>query len=78
MMPDREAHSRPASSSGATSRNDSRDDTACGMCGEPITAGTPSKLHVASGPRDSSYLAHARCIHERAMVERALRLSHLG
>jgi hypothetical protein len=73
MMPDREAHSKPASSAGAPSRNDSRNDTACGLCGEPITAGAPSRLHVANGPRDSSYVAHAKCIHERGMVERAMR-----
>jgi hypothetical protein len=77
-MPDREAHSKPASLPGAPSRDDSRDDTACGFCGDPISPGETSRHHIASSPTDRTGRVHEKCIHERAIVRAAMRRPNIS
>lgn len=63
------------SSASPPSRNDGSNDAPCTMCGQPIADQEASRMHLASSPTERTGLAHAKCIHERAMMGRALRLT---
>lgn len=57
------------------SRNDGRNDAPCVLCAEPIRDQEASRMHLASSPGDRTGSAHAKCIHERAIMGRVMRLT---
>lgn len=72
-MPKRDSASKPFSSTSAPSPNEGSSYAACALCGEPMADPTAGRLHIATSPRDRTYSAHAKCIHEKGMMTAAMR-----
>jgi hypothetical protein len=45
----------------------------CVLCREPLGNATTRWVHVPGDPSDLRRVVHARCAHERALLERGLR-----
>lgn len=61
------------SSTPPPSRNDGSNDAPCVLCAEPIGQQEASRMHLASSPGERTGSAHAKCVHEKAMMGRAMR-----
>lgn len=71
-MPRREAHSRQTSSPDEGANTDEINGDPCVMCGQPIGDQEASRMHFATNPSDRTGRAHAKCVHERAIVGRVM------
>jgi hypothetical protein len=66
----------PSPSPDEPSRNEVRNDELCTLCHEPIGAASSGRMRLASAPGERTGRAHAKCIHERAMMRRAMGQRH--
>jgi hypothetical protein len=73
----REAPSEETSSPDVPSRNDARNDRVCGLCLKPLGFRPDARANRFTDGEGKDLVAHARCIHDRNLLERAVRRTNM-